>query len=219
MVAEAGRDVARQAGSRRARPRILEAMLDLAAVHGYKAIDLKMVLERAGASRAEFDAHFAGMEDCALQLLDDFYPPARAQIRAAYESEESWPDTLRAAAYATADWILAHPREVRFGAVELLDVGELARARREAAFKDFVYMIDAGRTQAPDPDSLPRLTGEQTVGAMAEMLVRRLREQTLRHPAELIPELMYLAVLPYMGPEAAARELEVSPPKRGGERR
>jgi len=193
------------------RERIFEALLDLSVGNGYTAIDLAMVLERAGASRQDFDADFSGMEDCAIQLLDDFYQPAKRRIRAAYDGRPRWPDSLRAASYETLDWVLENPREVRFGAIELLSVGELARLRREAAFKDFVYMVDAGRDYAPDPAAVSDLTAEHIVGSLAEMLIKRLRDPP-RDPRELVADSMYLAVLPYLGLKAAERELTIPPP-------
>jgi AcrR family transcriptional regulator len=197
-----------------ARQRIYEAMLDLASSQGYQATSVDEVLARAEVSRAEFDRIFASKEACAISLFEDFRAGFDLQVRAAYAAEASWPDSLRAAAYAVARWMVAHPREVRFGGVEMLWVGEMAQTHREATFQSFVDMIDAGRAQLDDPDSVPKYAPERAVGAIAELAAKRLQQATVGI-YELVPELMYLAVLPYLGEELAARELTLPPPERG----
>ncbi|HWW67438.1 MAG TPA: TetR/AcrR family transcriptional regulator [Solirubrobacterales bacterium] len=209
MVEDADRRAA--PGRPDARERILEAMLDLSADQGYELVSVDAILERAGVTQADFDANFASLEDCALQLVDDFLPPIAERIQAAYSAEERWPDSLRAASYVLADWIAEHPREARFGVVEMLKVSELARARREAVFMTCVYMIDAGRDRCEDPAGAPDLAGERAIGSLAEMLTKTLR-QGPAEPRKFVPQLMYLAVLPYLGPESAREELSIPPP-------
>ncbi len=195
------------------RERILDALLDLSASGGYETVTVDALLESAAASEAEFDANFADLEDCAMQLLDRFLPAIQAKIESAYQAEDYWPDALRAASYVVADWIVSHPREVRFGAVELLKVGELARVRREAVFMSFAYMINAGRECCEDPAAAPELVGERAIGSLAEILTAQLR-QGMPDAHSFVPQLMYLAVLPYLGEEIAARELTIPPPRR-----
>jgi len=198
------------------RERILEAMLDLSVAQGYEHVSVDAILESAGASPTDFEADFTSLEDCALQLADHFAEPFRRRIEAAYESEELWPDSLRTASYEGAEWIVEHPREVRFGAVEMLKAGELARVRREAVFMSFAPMIDAGRERCPDPASAPDLVGARAIGSLAEILTKELRHGPAE-PHKFVPQLMYLAVLPYLGPEVAAAELRIPPPPEPGE--
>jgi AcrR family transcriptional regulator len=194
-----------------ARERICEAMLELVYSQGYEATSVEEVLERGNASREEFDRLFASKEECAIAVFDHFMGDFEREIGAAYEAEEGWPDSLRAAAYAVAAWMLENPRGMRFGTVEMLWVSELAQARREAGFQTFIGMIDAGRDRALDPDSIPPYTAETIIGSVAEILTKRLQGGEF-DPYALVPELMYLAVLPYLGAEAAARELAMPAP-------
>jgi AcrR family transcriptional regulator len=198
-----------------ARERLLDSMLELGATHGLGEISVEQVIARAGSSRAEFDRLFSSKEECAIAVFDRSMLSFRAAVLPAYESESEWPDSLRAAAYATAAWIAAHPRDTRFGAVELLWVGELAQASREAAFQSFIDLIDAGRERAADPAAVPAYAAEGVMGSLAEMITKRARRGELR-PYDYVPEIMYLAVLPYLGEEVAARELAIAPPRPPG---
>lgn len=190
------------------RERILDAMLQLATTHGFAAASIEAILERAGVERADFDRCFSGKEDCALAVFARTMERIHGAVRRAYETQEDWADSLRAAAYATADYIAAHPDEARFGAVELLSAGELAQASREAGFRMSIDLVDAGRLDLDDPDSVPPHTAERVIGSFATMVTQRMRHGAT-DPYEFVPELMYLAVLPYRGPQAAARELKL----------
>jgi AcrR family transcriptional regulator len=197
------------------RDRMLEAMLELVSNQGFEKTETDEVLQLAGTSRADFERSFSSKEDCALAVFDRFLADYVSTVRAAYSSEGDWPDSLRAAAYAAADWIAGHPREVRFGTVEMLWASEIAQARREEGFQTFVEMVDAGRQRAADPNTVPEFTAEGVIGSIAEIMTKELQGGGELEPHKLAPELMYLAVRPYLGEEAAARELTMPPPQKG----
>ncbi len=196
-----------------ARERLEEAMLDLVSSQGYEAFGVEELLERAGATRAEFESEFSSKEGCALAVFDRFMEDCVGQVREAFERQPVWPDSLRAAAYELARWLDEHPREARFGGLEILWVSELSQARRELALAEFTRMADGGRAHAENLDSVSASTAEGVVGSVAGMLARR-AQQKGASAYEYVPRLMYLAVLPYLGEEAAARELTMPPPER-----
>jgi AcrR family transcriptional regulator len=190
----------------------MEAMLDLSFESGYEAVSLEQVVAAAGGERADFDRAFASKQDCAIAVLKDLTNDNLRAAREAYEGEARWPDSLRAAAYAEARWIVANPKKVRFGFVEMLWAGELAQAVREAAIREYIGMVDGGRAVAADPDSIPASTAEAAIGSITEMLMKKLQQGQPPDPWLFVPELMYLAVRPYLGEELAQRELAIPPP-------
>jgi AcrR family transcriptional regulator len=194
-----------------ARERLERAMLDLVSSQGYEATSVEELLEHAGATQAEFESEFSSKEDCALAVFDRFMEDCIGVVREAYEGESEWPGSLRAAAYALARWLDEHPREARFGGLEIIWVSELSQARRELALREFTRMADGGRAHAADPDSVSASTAEGVVGSVAEMLARRARKKGVS-AYEFVPQLMYLAVLPYLGEKAAKKELTMPPP-------
>lgn len=199
-----------------ARSRIADAIVDIVLERGFPATTLETVLERAGCSAEEFKRHFSDLEDCALQLLGGYADDFIAGAEAAYASHESWRPSLRAAAYACVSWQRDHPRELRFGALELLWAGDMARVRIEATIEHFTDMVDAGRQELDDPDSVPRSTAQAIIGQVAMMLTKWLQAGGSAggepFPSAYVQQLMYMAVLPYLGPEAAEEELEIPPP-------
>lgn len=201
-------------GERRGDPgeRIRAAMLELVEERGFEATRVEDVLQRAGVAGEEFDRLFDSKEACALAIFDANMESFYGVASEAFEAEPTWPDSLRAAGYAAARWMNEHRRETRFNVVGLMWAGELAQARRERAFRAFADMIDVGRTAAPDPDSIPPFTAEGVIGSVVKLVTSRARLADFEFE-ELVPELMYRAVLPYLGEEAARRELTAPPPR------
>lgn len=197
---------------RKTRERICDAMLDLVSTQGYEATSIEQILERAEAGRRDFERLFSSKEDCAIAVFDRAWEEFNRQVNEAYEREAPWPDSLRAAAYAAARWIAENQRQARFGIVTLLWAGEVAQARREAAFQNFADMVDAGRERMEDGEKLPAFSAEGVIGSIAEMITKRAQRGEIE-PYEYVPELMATAVRPYLGEEAAARELTIPPPR------
>ncbi|HEU5104669.1 MAG TPA: TetR/AcrR family transcriptional regulator [Solirubrobacterales bacterium] len=191
----------------------MEAMVDLAFEQGYENVTTEAIAARAGGSTADFETLFASKEVCARSLFEEHAAENMRQVRAAFDAEESWPDSLRAAAYAHARWIREHPRTMHFGVLEVLWAGEMATVLRERIISAYVEMIDAGREVAADPDSVPPLAAESIVGAIAQVMARNSTQIEELDPMAVVPEMMYLAVRPYLGEEAARAELSMPPPK------
>jgi AcrR family transcriptional regulator len=194
------------------RERIWEAMIDLVLEHGYEKTSVEMVCERAGVERQEFESRFADKADCAAQILDRSSEEYLRHVWTAYESHKDWREGLRAAGYASA-WFFEHrPREVRFGLVEMTRAGNVHQAKAELIVRSAVEMIDAGRQELDDPDSISRSVAEWVAGSFMAMALKRLSANTELRVTELVPELMYTALRPYLGEEAALEELRIPPP-------
>jgi AcrR family transcriptional regulator len=180
--------------------------------HGYREVDITEVAAEAGMSRPEFDLQFRGKDDLTLRVFEAFIDDFEDRIRTAYDSLPSWPDNLRAAAYETVRWITEYPEGTWFGMVGVLEAGDMALVRREGVFKWCASLIDAGRSVVADPDAVPRSAPLMAIGAIVEMLRRQQQGALFADPVATVPRLMYSAVRPYLGDEAARRELEIPPP-------
>jgi AcrR family transcriptional regulator len=194
------------------RRRIGEAMLGLVAERGYAATTVREVLERAEVSRAGFKRLYAGKQECFLRVYEELSERFSEHVLAAFEAEGEWLDGLRVAAYAAARWIRDHPRETRYVVIEMVVAGEFAQARREATLRRFVDLVDSGRELLDEPDSVTRSMAEGAVGGVLRMLTKSLRQGAREQPENMVPQLMFVAVRPYLGQEAALEELRIPPP-------
>ena len=91
--------------------------------------------------------------------------------------------------------------------------GLMEQAKRDFYLQRFVDLIDVGRCEMSNPDAVNRKVAVGVLGSIYGLLVRRLEttgEEGLS--IEMIDDLMYLAVRPYLGQEAALQELSNTAP-------
>jgi hypothetical protein len=180
--------------------------------HGYGRVRVGPVLVEAGLPTDEFRAGFAGKADLTLKVFEATIADYEDRVGRAFEAERGWPGSIRAAAYETVRWIGDHPDAAWFGMVGALDAGDMVLARRARTFLWAASLIDAGRSVAADPDAVPAAAPLIAVGAVAETL-RRQQEGSLEESIlGAVPQMMCAAVRPYLGEEAAQRELSIPPP-------
>jgi AcrR family transcriptional regulator len=189
------------------RARIVEALIEIAAERGYAETSVEMILKRAALDRPAFDRHFRGKYDCFLSAWQEINERCMEEILTAYNSHEDWPDRLRAVAYEIVRALCHDPSRACF-AVEVLAAGDAARARRDMTMRVIASLIDAGRNEMEDPESVPHTTAEALAGsAYGQVYAKVVRGQAEELP-RLVPQLMSAAVMPYLGVEAALAELD-----------
>lgn len=186
-------------------------MVDLVAEHGYEATSVRAVCERAGVERAEFDRRFADKEDCFLTLHDEIGSELCARINSAHGAAASWHDRIWAAAWAAMRFLQEDPIRARFFVVEVNGAGSAAQARRDRLLQSFADLIDAGREELKDPGSVSHCTAEIVAGAIYGTVLGKIEDGCIEKGAEFLPELVYMAVMPYLGSRVAEEELLVQP--------
>jgi AcrR family transcriptional regulator len=184
------------------------ALTDLAFELGYEAVTLEMVCERAEVPRDLVEGSFGDLGSLSgwthLQNAREF----DEMVRSAYERESAWRDKLRAAAYAAARFIEDRPRRVQFAITALLRAGPMAQVVREGQLEYMVDMIDQGRQELEDPETMDRSVAEGVMGAIYGKLTSEVKAHGGRvRASEFVADMMYVAVRPYLGEEAAREEL------------
>jgi AcrR family transcriptional regulator len=189
---------------------MLKAMIEVVAAGGYQAASVGRAVERAGVSRASFYEQFEDKEDCFLQAYDEAVARVGGEVLAAFGSEDRWRDRLRRASRAFLDFLREEPETARVLIVEVLAAGAEAVSRRNAVVAQYAALVDAGRQELEDPSSISPVVAEGVIGAIYEVVYGRIVRGEEAEFEALLPELMYLAVAPYLGKEAAAEELHGS---------
>jgi AcrR family transcriptional regulator len=189
------------------RQRLLEAMIAVVADKGYGATTVADVIAGAGISRATFYELFTDKEDCFIAAHDELIDRLMEYVTAAFEAEEVWPGQARATIAALLHFLAANPDAARVAMVEVLAAGPRAQERYRVAIRGFVPFLEQGRRYSERggelPDSVPRIV----VGGIATTLFE---EVVAGHAAELprlLPELLYTALVPYVGHRRALEEM------------
>jgi hypothetical protein len=129
--------------------------------------------------------------------------------------EEGWLAQLRAGLAALLAFLDAEPALGRALIVEVQDGGSTVLAERDAALTRAMDFLAAGREAAADLPGVPTappIAPEATASGIHKLLHSRLAAGERDGFRELLPELMFVAVLPYFGPEAARAELDGTAP-------
>jgi AcrR family transcriptional regulator len=190
---------------------ILDGMLVAVGEVGYESTSVRTVLDRTQLYRQAFYDNFSSKEDCYLQAYDAGVERVEAGIRAAASGEGSWLGQLRAGLGALLDFLDSEPEAGRALVVEVHPAGPSALARRAAAMTRARGFLDGGRAEAGNNGSgPPQLTAEAIASGIHMVVHSRLAAGDRDGFRELLPELMYVAALPYFGPKVAKREMALN---------
>ena len=191
------------------RERMLEAMVRVAAAKGYEATTAADVIEAAGVSREVFDATFVGKEGCFLEAYDAVIDVLVAHVSTAFESTvgQPWPDRIVAALRALVDLLATEHDIARMAMVEVTAVGEDARIRYRGALGRFTYFLEEGRSASAQGDELPADTARFAIGGATSMIFDEIRAGRGPELRQVLPDLVFAVLMPYLGPEAAEDEM------------
>jgi AcrR family transcriptional regulator len=164
------------------RARLLNAMIEVAAVDGYQGAAVSRVVARAGISRRTFYELFASREECFIAALDWSVARIAAQMGEEYAREDTWRDGVRVAVATGLACLDAKPELARACVVEALGAGPAVLARRARVLQELADALRAGAPTPPGAGEPPLLTAETIVGAAFSVVHTRL---SLRDPATL----------------------------------
>jgi AcrR family transcriptional regulator len=187
------------------RERILKGMLQAVGKKGYERATVQDAISEASLYRQAFYDSFDDKEDCYLQALDAGSAWIELAMREATVGQATWRDQLRGALTGLLRFLDSEPEVGRALLVEVHAAGPLAVGKRSEAMERAATMMDNAREES---EALaPAISAEAVVAGILAVLHSRLAAEQTDGFARLLPELMYLAVLPYFGPEAAATEM------------
>lgn len=184
-------------------------MLEAVGTRGYEQTTVQDAIDRGGLYRQAFYDNFAGKEDCYLQALEAGTAWVELAMREAAAGGTTWRERLRGALGGLLRFLDQQPDIGRALFVEVHAAGAPAVEKRTEAMGRAAAMMDLAREESGD--SAPAISAEAVVAGILAVLHTRLATGQDNGFARLLPELMYLAVLPYFGADAAAAEMRSEP--------
>lgn len=189
------------------RERILKGMTIAAGRHGFKDAHITEVVHRAGVSRRTFYEHFKGKEECFAAAYSRSMEQLWQLTLRDFEVEREWVVGLRAGFAAMLDALSKRPEVARVCFVEVLAAGPLAAQERDSATRKFLPLFEAAPSAVAN---MPRIFEALALGRVADLgavLHREIAAERIAELPGLLPELTYMMVLPFLGPDAAADQL------------
>jgi hypothetical protein len=192
--------------------RLREAVLDLNAAGGQ--IEVASLCARAGVSEDGFRRVFDHWQDCFCSVLEAETVELLRRSWLSFSGLAGWANQLRAVAHTMLEFLQEDDRRARLMLVDAHRGGERGNLIRDQGMQALFAFIDLGREEMDDPESLTRTTAE-AIGSSIYLQIRtRIEDAGPQSLPDLLPEMMYFAVLPYLGVDAAEAELEVTAPRK-----
>jgi AcrR family transcriptional regulator len=189
------------------RMRVLDAMVRVAADRGIHGASVARVVSAARVSRRTFYAFFDDRDDCLLVAIEQALDVVRERANAAYASQGTWADSVRAGLHTLLRFLDEEPRLARLCVVQAPAGNAATLARRRQLLDELATVLDRARGEkgAMQP---PSITAQGLVGGALSVIHARLLSTTRDPLTELLNPLMSTIILPYLGSTAARRELD-----------
>lgn len=201
------------------RGRIIAATIEAAAELSYQRLSVAAIISRARLSRRTFYESFSDREDCVLATFEWASEQLLSVMREGYSQETSWITGVRSALGRVFALMDEEPDMARFLLIVTPRAGEEVAYSRVRLYAQIAETIDEGRLAPGAHGDPPQITALGIVGSISNLLRLRLLQGSDDAIDHSLGPLMYLIVLPYLGPAAARRELHTPPTRSPSTRR
>lgn len=189
----------------------MDAIAETISAHGYSGVTVDRILDRSGVSRESFEALFASKDEALEETLAAAFERLLGVLKRACSAQSEWPMKVKVAIGAALDYAAADPAGAAL--LELRPLIADPRVARHAtdARDQLALMLADGRRYTERGAELPALTEQAIVAGLMGVVSSRIGEAE-RLPA-LAPQLVQIALLPYLGAVDAARVATRPPPE------
>jgi AcrR family transcriptional regulator len=187
------------------RERLLAAVVRILAGSGYAGLDSASVSTEAGLSAADFDATFQDRRAAVEAAHEAVFERFRNHILEACGAQADWPLKVKVAVAAALDFAAAAPDQTQLLVLDAI-LSDRDLARRTAAARDqLAALLAGGRRQLGARVGLPTVTEQLLIAGLAGTISHQLIHGEAKRLPELAPQLVQFTLLPYLGPDEAAR--------------
>jgi AcrR family transcriptional regulator len=188
------------------RERILRAVVEVLAEHGFAGATVGLVVTRARVSTRTFYELFDGLEECLVAVMEGTLEQVVALASRELHGGECWQDEVRSALAAELSFFDAEPELARVCIVETLAGGPVVLAHRERIIAAFRAPV-AERIEREVPQVSP-LTAEGVMGSVLGIMHAHVVERRPGPFIGLLGPLMGMVTAPYMGMRGVEAEIE-----------
>ncbi|HEY5054440.1 MAG TPA: TetR/AcrR family transcriptional regulator [Solirubrobacterales bacterium] len=192
------------------RSRLLAAAAEAVAEHGYAAVSVRHLIERAGVSRATFYQQFDDLQHCIVSACGDASERLIRDISSACASQREWPESVAAAVNAGLEFTVAAPAQAGLLMIGNSPVDRRLARRADAVRDQLAGLLRAGRERCPEALTEPDLMEPALIGGLISVIGAWLNAGQVDRLPQLRPELIQLLLTPYLGAPEARRVATVA---------
>lgn len=183
-------------------------MVRTVAAKGYDETTVEQVAAAAGVSVAVFEALFPSKEECFLAAHEAMVDVLFVRVSSAYDQAgEAWPGRVVAGLRALLELLAEETEVVRMAMLEVSAVGERARLGYRRSIDRFLPLLEAGADSVPGGEELPKDTARLAIGSASSLIFDEVRADRGAELPRLLPQLSFVALMPYLGTEGAEEAL------------
>lgn len=192
------------------RERILVAIARSCAAKGYNATTIADICESAGVSRTTFYELFRDKEDCFHAAMEVSLADAMGSILLVYSPDKPWATMVRDAATAFLDLLASRPTFARMALVEAPSSGERAFELYASGKRVLQSLLDRGRDDPVEEEAIPSSAGRAALSGAESLIVGQILAGNAARLRELLPDVVYICTVPYLGQDEALRQARES---------
>jgi AcrR family transcriptional regulator len=194
------------------REKLLETMLEELGEKGYGELSLADALARAGVSEAEFEAEFAGKDECLFAAYDQLTGRVVKHATAGCGNEETWPRRVRGGLATLLGEIAAEPEMARVVTRSFPGIRPSTYERYVDLLSRFVPYMREGREYSEVDEELPGEVELLAVGAAEAIIFAEVDAGRAQRLPAMMPEILFSVLVPFIGPDRAAEEMRSASP-------
>lgn len=188
------------------RERILTAMADSCANKGFGATTIADICEPAGVSRATFYELFKDKEDCLQASMELSLADAMGRIVDVYSPDKPWATMVQDATATFLDLLASRPEFARMALIEAPAAGGRSFEMYAAGKRVLQALLDRGRGNPIEEQGIPTSAGRGALAAAESLIVGQILAGNTERLPELLPDIVYIVTVPYLGQDEALRQ-------------
>ncbi len=194
------------------RHRLLLAICEVVADEGLEKASVARICKRAGVSRRTFYDLFEDREVCLLEAFEQAIAAIAEGVLPVYERESKWSARIRASLSVLLRMLDSSPSMAWLCVVETPRAGLKVAESRKRVLDVLIAAIDEGCSESKQGGALSPVAAQGVVGGCLAVIQASLMEPDHPPLVELANPLMGMIVQPYLGAQAAKRELGAPTP-------
>jgi AcrR family transcriptional regulator len=199
-------DLPRQFIVKNQRERIVDATAAIVAEKGLAGLTIPEIARRANVSHQTFYEMYPTKHDAFLGAQKVGLHQALAVTVQAYEMQgDDWSLGVAAGLRALLEYLASEPAHAHLTVVDTFAASPLAIEIRDTGLHAFAAYLQPGFHHSPGARSVPAIAPEAVAGGIWQVLHNHIERGRVQDIASLAPQLVYVALTPFVGSKEAAR--------------
>jgi AcrR family transcriptional regulator len=186
----------------------VEATARAVRAKGYPATTIADIVAAAGTSRGVFYGQFQNKQEAFLAAQTVALQQGLTIASAAFFTGRGWPEQVWNGLDALFGYLAGVPDLTHLMLIEPYSAGRAAMDRIVDTMRTLSLFLEEGYHRGSRAERLPRTCSDAIAGAIHELLYDAAERDRVRELRELLPQAVYVALGPFLGPVAARKAVD-----------